>query len=522
MPQKTYDDGIKVHVLILSGQGLSQRKIAAATGVPQSTVCMILKRAKSRGWDPLSDDNEKSNPLLRYVQDATRSGRPPLATEEKKKDLISVITRNSTTRQYSAQQIADAVYKKYKWRISPSTVRRILAKAGYKNVKLTTKPGLNTKQRLKRLWFCYQVKDWTLEDWAQVIWSDETSVMLNVQRGKRRCWRRPDEVNDEKVIRTRWKGRKEFMVWACFTFHHKGPMHFWKPETKQQEQEYKNIIDDWNTRNEARLKEEWELNTGLQRMTLGKKKRGRKPTWRFTKVNGKMVRDSKAGGIDWIRYQKEVLQPLYWPFIDSLPGSKRDWIAQEDNAPAHSSKWNQAMWRRQGYICLYWPPNSPDLSAIEPPWGRLKWKTSSKKSRGAKALVEAWKLAWKDMPQKQLQQYVVRIMNNVKWVLFERGRNTYKEGSDLPDISADDWAAVIQDVELKLWESLDEEAVDSDADESGWADVIKPWTTDEKSRIEQRLKLRDVFHPVPKAGEADEASSLESSSAEESGSESDN
>ena len=49
--------------------------------------------------------------------------------------------------------------------------------------------------------FVLKYKDWTLEDWKKVIWTDETSVCLGVQRGKVRVWRTPAEIYDPTVIR---------------------------------------------------------------------------------------------------------------------------------------------------------------------------------------------------------------------------------------------------------------------------------------------------------------------------------
>ncbi|EQL37278.1 hypothetical protein BDFG_01252 [Blastomyces dermatitidis ATCC 26199] len=46
----------------------------------------------------------------------------------------------------------------------------------------------------KRLEWCLKHKNWTLEDWKNVIWSDETSVILLHRRGGYRIWRRADEA----------------------------------------------------------------------------------------------------------------------------------------------------------------------------------------------------------------------------------------------------------------------------------------------------------------------------------------
>jgi hypothetical protein len=62
------------------------------------------------------------------------------------------------------------------------------------------KPGLTPAMREARLQFCLRHKDWTLEDWKNVIWSDETLVVLGSRRGKVRVWRKSIERHDKTVI----------------------------------------------------------------------------------------------------------------------------------------------------------------------------------------------------------------------------------------------------------------------------------------------------------------------------------
>ena len=62
-----------------------------------------------------------------------------------------------------------------------------------------------------RLAWCLEREHWTLEDWKNVIFLDETSVVLGGVRGGRRVWRKKDEAFYYYCIIRRWKGKKEFM-----------------------------------------------------------------------------------------------------------------------------------------------------------------------------------------------------------------------------------------------------------------------------------------------------------------------
>lgn len=193
---------------------------------------------------------------------------------------------------------------------------------------------------------------------------------------------------------------------------------------------YQKIMDDYNVAHEAEDRAVWEIETRMRRTRIDRQPVGRTPQWKYTKATGKMVREGKSGGIDWMRYQMEVLEPKFVPFLKSLPAGH---IAQEDNAPAHASQWNKQLWVQSGIEVLEWPPNSPDLSAIEPPWAQIKFKGRKKKvPRSRAALEQWWKAAWKSYPQEKLQRMVERVLGNVKWVIRLAGGNTYQEGTEPP------------------------------------------------------------------------------------------
>ena len=151
--------------------------------------------------------------------------------------------------------------------------------------------------KTQRLAFALAHEHWTLEDWKNVIWSDETSVLLGHRRGGYRVWRLPSEAFTKSCIRERWKGFQEFMFWGCFSYDKKGPCHIWEKETAKEKKDADKALDDINATIEEEARQAWELETGIGRLGLRNKK-GTKPTWKFTAKTGKITRNSK-GGIDW-------------------------------------------------------------------------------------------------------------------------------------------------------------------------------------------------------------------------------
>ena len=82
------------------------------------------------------------------------------------------VTRDRYGREKSAEVITAEVG------LSINTVRRVLRKAGYKKTKPTRKPGLTEEMKKARLEFCLTHVDKGDDFWHNIIWTDETSIIL--------------------------------------------------------------------------------------------------------------------------------------------------------------------------------------------------------------------------------------------------------------------------------------------------------------------------------------------------------
>jgi transposase len=166
-------------------------KVAEIMGMTPVTVYRIIKRARDRGFNPDIDARIREE----YVLDAQRSGRPKEITPAIEQSVIDSVTKDRAGREKSAEFLA------YEAGISRSSCLSILKHHKFSSCKPTWKPGLTDEARRRRLAFAYAHAHWTLEDWKNVIWTDETSIVLGHRRGSQKVWRRPHEIHEPTVIR---------------------------------------------------------------------------------------------------------------------------------------------------------------------------------------------------------------------------------------------------------------------------------------------------------------------------------
>src|SRR5258708_35052493 len=92
-------------------------------------------------------------------------------------------------------------------------------KAGWKAVVKKKRPMLSRHHRKERMDFAISHKEWTLEDWKRVVWSDETKVNCLGSDGRKWAWKRVDEpLSDRLVQGTKKFGGGSVMVWGCMTW----------------------------------------------------------------------------------------------------------------------------------------------------------------------------------------------------------------------------------------------------------------------------------------------------------------
>jgi transposase len=137
------DVGVRIQALVCFQLGWTPTQIEETLGVSKSALYRYRRTAINRGYDPQACPKI----LLEYLTDAPRSGRPTKVIPAIEDSIIIAISKNSTTRTLTGQDIGLQVG------LSPRTIRRVLKRKGYRKVKPTVKPGLTTAMIEARLQF---------------------------------------------------------------------------------------------------------------------------------------------------------------------------------------------------------------------------------------------------------------------------------------------------------------------------------------------------------------------------------
>ncbi len=86
-------------------------------------------------------------------------------------------------------------------------------------------PLLSSKNRKRRLQFAQVHQNWTIEDWKNVAWSDESRFLLRYSDGRVRIWRKEHESMDPScLVSTVQAAGSGVMVWGLFSWYTLGPL----------------------------------------------------------------------------------------------------------------------------------------------------------------------------------------------------------------------------------------------------------------------------------------------------------
>ena len=201
--------------------GKSLRQIQAATGYNYSAIRKLCSKHfpglfKAKGGHPslLTTAN------LCYATRLIQTGKADTAPE------VARALGDVTGRVFNSQ-----------------TMHRALKKTGLKAVVKQKRPVLSARHRHERLDFALAHQHWTVEDWKQVIWSDETKINCIGSDGRKWVWKKPGEGLSDRLVEGTLKfGGGSLMMWGCMGWE--GVGYSCKIDGKMDADLYVSILDD--------------------------------------------------------------------------------------------------------------------------------------------------------------------------------------------------------------------------------------------------------------------------------------
>jgi transposase len=114
--------------------------------------------------------------------------------------------------------------KSLPFKVSDRTVRSVLSKNGYKSRIQVKKPFISPQNVKNRLDWARKHKDWTVEQWKKVLWSDESPFVLKFAQ-RERVWRQSGERYLKECTKGTVKHDKKVNVWGCFASNGVGALY---------------------------------------------------------------------------------------------------------------------------------------------------------------------------------------------------------------------------------------------------------------------------------------------------------
>ena len=100
---------------------------------------------------------------------------------------------------------------------SRATTHRRILDMGYKCRIPRVKPLLNQRQRLKRLTWAVEKKNWTVAQWSKVLFSDESKFCMSFGNQGPRVWRKSGEAQNPRCLKSSVKFPQSVMVWGAMS-----------------------------------------------------------------------------------------------------------------------------------------------------------------------------------------------------------------------------------------------------------------------------------------------------------------
>jgi transposase len=249
--------------------------------------------------------------------------------------------------------------------VSISTIRRRLREAGLIAKRKAKRPALKSHHIKGRNIFVKKYKEWTVDDWKRVIWSDESKINRICSDGLRWVWDdAPGAITKRSVQGTVKFGGGSVTVWSCMSWN--GPGYIARIDETLDSQLYIQILQE-------------DLQMSIEE-------------WGLTKDELIFQHDNDPKHT--ARVTKAYLESVGLTEVEGT--------------------------------LLYWPAQSPDLNPIEHLWAYLKIQLGKYPSRPT-SCEELWRriiYEWYNIPVELCRKLISSMPDRLAAVHKAHGRHT--------------------------------------------------------------------------------------------------
>ncbi|KAG2212059.1 hypothetical protein INT46_009433 [Mucor plumbeus] len=194
-------------IFYLKQLGFNQYDISTMIDIKRPTVQSIISRVNQTGT----------------TLTGKSTGRPSAFDDYTQRHLERTIRRDP----FQTLETITGQLRMMGKNVSRSTTRKWVGKLGFRYYTPAVKPKMNEEHKKNRLEWAHLHKNWSIEQWRQVIWSDESRFRVSGNDGTPLVLRKEGERYEScHTLRSVKFGGGSLMVWSCFWAGGLGPLVF--------------------------------------------------------------------------------------------------------------------------------------------------------------------------------------------------------------------------------------------------------------------------------------------------------